>query len=64
MFSYEFFHPYHVVPSAKLVAAFMEGAHHAIAQLFMKAHTVLSQVLVLYLRVAYTGIYISYALFL
>ena len=48
MFAYHLFHPYHIIPTVKLIAASVELSHTLITKMFMKIHTGIGQVFIFF----------------
>ena len=48
MFTYHLFHPYHIIPTVKLIAASVELSHTLIAEMLMKIHTGTGQVFIIF----------------
>ena len=51
-----FFHPYHIVPAVKFIAALMKLAHHPVAKVCMKLYAVFGQIFVFNFGIADTGV--------
>ena len=62
MFTDHLFHPNHVIPASKLLAALVEVGHSSVAELFMEAYAVLRQIVILGLDEGDAGIHIKDAL--
>ena len=59
MRTYDLLHPYHVVPSAELMSAFMECAHFGISHMFMEMLTVSGKGLILFYGISYACIQVD-----
>ena len=56
MISDMFFHPNHIVPAVKLIAALVKLSHHPVSQTFVKFHAVPGQIGVLPGGIGDTGV--------
>ena len=61
MFPYHLLHPYHIIPSVKLVTTVIEFANKPVAKMLMKLFTVFIKILILNLWIRYTRIHIKYS---
>ena len=57
-----FFHPDHIIPTVKFIAAFMKRSNHCVPHVTVKFHTVMSQIVVFITLPGNTGIGIEYIL--
>ena len=61
MFSDDFFHPNHVVPTIKFVSAFMESSNLGKTEMLMELFTVPSQIFILCYGITNAGIQVQNA---
>lgn len=53
------FHPYHIIPPAKFVAALVKFSHEPVAEPLMKKHAVPCEVFILLARIRDTGVQVE-----